>query len=167
MPTFRKSRFAVERPLLRHTNVPIFDRDSCLCNPISRRHSLHHHSSRPSHSPQPASLLSPPSLRHLFRLQNAVLGTIHEKCGLGACAAEEIYCKSGIIGPDFPDFSVNRTTIRLKIDKIWPRFSTFSLRSLLPRRLLAPEGSMLRPGPGNGLGDAHPIEPERTLRFLI
>ena len=36
MPTFRKSRFAVERPLLRHTNVPIFDRDSCLCNPISR-----------------------------------------------------------------------------------------------------------------------------------
>ena len=55
---------------------------------------------------------------------------------LGACAAEEIYCESGIIGPDFPDFSLNRTIIRLKIEKIWPRFSTFSLRSLLPHRLL-------------------------------
>ncbi len=58
---------------------------------------------------------------------------------LGAWAAEEIYCESGIIGPDSPDFSLNRTTIRLKIEKIWPRFSTFSLRSLLPPRLLAPE----------------------------
>ena len=51
--------------------------------------------------------------------------------------AEEIYYESGIIGPYFPDFSLNRTTIRLKIEKIWPRFSAFSLRSLLPRRLLA------------------------------
>ena len=56
---------------------------------------------------------------------------------LGACAAEEIYCESSIIGPDFPDFSLNRTTIRLKIEKICPRFPTFSLRSLLPPRLLA------------------------------
>jgi hypothetical protein len=40
------------------------------------------------------------------------------------------------IGPYFPDFSLNRTTIRLKTEKICPRFSTFSLRSLLPRRLL-------------------------------
>ena len=56
---------------------------------------------------------------------------------LRACAAEEIYCESGIIGPYFSDFSLNRNTIRLKIEKIWPRFSTFSLRSLLPRRLLA------------------------------
>ncbi len=60
--------------------------------------------------------------------------------GLGACAAEEIYCESGIIGPYFPDFSLNRTTIRLKIEKIWSRFSTFSLRSLLPRRLLVFQG---------------------------
>ncbi len=62
---------------------------------------------------------------------------------LGACAAEEIYCESGIIGPYFPDFSLNRTTIRLKIKKIWPRFSTFSLRSLLPPRLLAPSLQIL------------------------
>ena len=54
----------------------------------------------------------------------------------GACAAEEIYCESGIIGLYFLDFSLNRTTIHLKIEKIWPRFSTFSLRSLLPRKLL-------------------------------
>ncbi len=59
---------------------------------------------------------------------------------LGACAAEEIYCESSRIGPYFPDFSLNRTTIRLKIEKICPRFPAFSLRSLLPRRLLGPEG---------------------------
>ena len=56
---------------------------------------------------------------------------------IGASAAEEIYCESGIIGPYSPDFSLHRTTIRLKIEEIWPRFSTFSLRSLLPPRLLA------------------------------
>ena len=54
----------------------------------------------------------------------------------GACAAEEIYCESSRIGPYFPEFSLSRTTIRLKIEKICPRFSTFSLRSLLSRRLL-------------------------------
>ena len=48
-----------------------------------------------------------------------------------------IYCESGRIGPYFPDFSANRTTMHLKIEKIWPRFPTFSLRSFLPRRLLA------------------------------
>ena len=42
---------------------------------------------------------------------------------LAACAAEEIYCESGIIGPYFPDFSLKRTTIRLKIEKICPRLS--------------------------------------------
>jgi hypothetical protein len=52
---------------------------------------------------------------------------------LGACVTEGI-------GPYFPDVSLNRTTIRLKIEKICPRFSTFSLRSLLPRRLLARRG---------------------------
>ncbi len=52
-------------------------------------------------------------------------------------AEEEIYCESSRIGPYFPDFSLNRTTIRLKIEKICPRFPAFSLRSLLPRRLLA------------------------------
>ena len=48
-----------------------------------------------------------------------------------------IYCESGRIGPYFPDFSANRTTMHLQIEKIWPRFPTFSLRSFLPRRLLA------------------------------
>ena len=54
----------------------------------------------------------------------------------GGCAAEEIYCESSRIGPYFPDFSLNRTTIRLKIEKICPRFPAFSLRSLLPHSLL-------------------------------
>ena len=48
-----------------------------------------------------------------------------------------IYCESGRIGPYFLDFSANRTTMHLQIEKIWPRFPTFSLRSFLPRRLLA------------------------------
>ena len=47
-----------------------------------------------------------------------------------------IYCESGRIGPYFPDFSANRTTMHLKIEKLRPRFPTFSLRSFLPRRLL-------------------------------
>ena len=47
-----------------------------------------------------------------------------------------IYCESGRIGPYFPDFSANRTTMHLQIEKIRPRFPTFSLRSFLPRRLL-------------------------------
>jgi len=50
---------------------------------------------------------------------------------------KEPTAKAVKIGPYPPDFSLNRTTIRLKIEKIWPRFSTCSLRSLLPRRLLA------------------------------
>ena len=49
-----------------------------------------------------------------------------------------IYCESGRIGPYFPDFSANRTTMHLQIEKIWPRFPPFSQRSFLPRRLLAP-----------------------------
>ena len=49
-----------------------------------------------------------------------------------------IYCESGRIGPYFPDFSANRTTMHLQIEKIWTRFPTFSLRSFLPRRLLVP-----------------------------
>ena len=56
---------------------------------------------------------------------------------LGACAAEINLLRKRRIGPYFPDFSANRTTMHLKIVKIWPRFSTFSLRSFLPRRLLA------------------------------
>ena len=32
--------------------------------------------------------------------------------------------------------------MRLKIEKIWPRFPTFSLRSFLPRRLLSGIGSV-------------------------
>ena len=51
-----------------------------------------------------------------------------------------IYCESGRIGPYFLDFSANRTTMHLQIEKIWPRFPTFSLRSFLPRRLLANMG---------------------------
>ncbi len=47
-----------------------------------------------------------------------------------------IYCESGRIGPYFLDFSTDRTTMHLKIEKIWPRFPAFSLRSFLPRRLL-------------------------------
>ena len=38
-----------------------------------------------------------------------------------------IYCESGRIGPYFPDFSANRTTMHLQIEKIRPRFPTFSL----------------------------------------
>ncbi len=57
---------------------------------------------------------------------------------LGACAAEINLLRKRRIGPYFPDFSANRTTMHLKIVKIWPRFSTFSLRSFLPRRLLGP-----------------------------
>ena len=56
---------------------------------------------------------------------------------LGACAAEINLLRKRRIGPYSPDFSANRTTMHLKIVKIWPRFSTFSLRSFLPRRLLA------------------------------
>ena len=48
-----------------------------------------------------------------------------------------IYCESGRIGPYFLDFSANRTNMHLQIEKIWPRFPTFSLRSFLPHRLLA------------------------------
>ena len=39
---------------------------------------------------------------------------------LGACAAEEIYCESGIIGPYFPDFSSNK-----------PLFASKSIKSVL------------------------------------
>ena len=56
---------------------------------------------------------------------------------LGACAAEINLLRKRRIGPYSCDFSANRTTMHLKIVKIWPRFSTFSLRSFLPRRLLA------------------------------
>ena len=59
---------------------------------------------------------------------------------LGACAAEINLLRKRRIGPYFPDFSANRTTMHLKIVKIWPRFSTFSLRSFLPRRLLVRKG---------------------------
>ena len=59
---------------------------------------------------------------------------------LGACAAEINLLRKRRIGPYFPDFSANRTTMHLKIMKIWPRFSTFSLRSFLPRRLLVRKG---------------------------
>ena len=55
---------------------------------------------------------------------------------LGACAAEINLLRKRRIGPYPCDFSANRTTMHLKIVKIWPRFSTFSLRSFLPRRLL-------------------------------
>ena len=54
----------------------------------------------------------------------------------GACAAEINLLRKRRIGPYSCDFSANRTTMHLKIVKIWPRFSTFSLRSFLPRRLL-------------------------------
>ena len=80
---------------------------------------------------------------------------------LGACAAEINLLRKRRIGPYSPDFSANRTTMHLKIVKIWPRFSTFSLRSFLPRRLLADSreyprawpvgkswGCGLWPGPG-------------------
>ena len=60
---------------------------------------------------------------------------------LGACAAEINLLRKRRIGPYFPDFSANRATMHLKIVKIWPRFSTFSLRSFLPRRLLDPQAS--------------------------
>ena len=56
---------------------------------------------------------------------------------LGACAAEIDLLRKRGIGPYFPDFSANRTTMHLKIEKICPRFPTFSLRSFLRRRLLA------------------------------
>ncbi len=55
-----------------------------------------------------------------------------------------IYCESGRIGPYFLDFSANRTTMHLKIEKIWPRFPTFSLRSFLPRRLLGVKKGRIR-----------------------
>ncbi len=55
---------------------------------------------------------------------------------LGACAAEINLLRKRRIGPYPCDFSANRTTMHLKIVKIWPRFSAFSLRSFLPRRLL-------------------------------
>ncbi len=56
--------------------------------------------------------------------------------GPGACAAEINLLRKRRIGPYSCDFSANRTTMHLKIVKIRPRFSTFSLRSFLPRRLL-------------------------------
>ena len=64
-----------------------------------------------------------------------------------------IYCESGRIGPYFPDFSANRTTMHLQIEKIRPRFPAFSLRSFLPRRL-----------PGNGVD--HRGWPEHPQRWL-
>ena len=84
-----------------------------------------------------------------------------------------IYCESGRIGPYFPDFSANRTTMHLQIEKIWPRFPTFSLRSL-PRRLLACEfghsraAVEFRDGPDDSLALGLRVrEPDGIFKFVI
>ncbi|MCY3775303.1 MAG: IS1595 family transposase [Candidatus Aminicenantes bacterium] len=64
------------------------------------------------------------------------LDTLAQMIELGACAAEINLLRKRRIGPYSCDFSANRTTMHLKIVKICPRFSTFSLRSFLRRRLL-------------------------------
>ena len=72
------------------------------------------------------------------------MGTVrrpHPVLRLGACAAEIDLLRKRGIGPYFLDFSANRTTMRLKIVKICPRFPTFSLRSFLRHRLLALVGA--------------------------
>ena len=56
--------------------------------------------------------------------------------GVDGASADLTGCQEPARQKRSTDFSLNRTTIRLKIEKIWHRFSTFSLRSLLPRRLL-------------------------------
>ena len=77
---------------------------------------------------------------------------------LGACAAEINLLRKRGIGPYFPDFSANRTTMHLKIVKICPRFPTFSLRSFLRRRLLA-QLQALALAPGEKLADGPGVGP--------